>query len=93
MASTSVHDSKCLVYINSANKISGTDASFQIQLQFNTRKKYNRAALVGANIPKTYYAIATPKNTFILVENSTQITITVTPGTYNRNAFAFYQLC
>ena len=46
--------------------------------------------MVSANIPKTYYAIATPKNTFILVENSTQITITVTPGTYNRNAFAYY---
>jgi len=90
MSSTSVHDSKCLVYVNSAKRISGTDSSFQIQLQFNTRKKYNRAALVSANIPKTYYAIVSPKNTFILLENSTQITITVTPGTYNRNAFAYY---
>ena len=54
MASTSIHDSKCLVYVNSSNRISGTDASFQIQLQFNTRKKYNHVALVSANIPKTY---------------------------------------
>ena len=76
--------------MNSANRISGTDASFQIQLQFNTRKRYNRAALVSANLPKTYYAMASPKNKFILLENSTQITITVTPGTYNRNAFAYY---
>ena len=60
--------------------------------QFNTRKKYNHVALVSANIPKTYYAIVSPKNTFILLENSTQITITVTPETYNRNAFAFYLL-
>ena len=90
MASTSIHNSICLVYVNSAKRISGSDSSFQIQLQFNTRKRYNRCALVSANIPKTYYAIASPKNTFILVENSTQITITVTPGTYNRNAFAYY---
>ncbi len=81
---------KCIFYINLANKISGTDSTFQYFLLLNPSVNNNKVVLLSANIPKTYYQVQNRYNTFILVESTHFITITVSPGTYSRNLFAIY---
>ena len=79
---------KAIIYINSRNRLSGTDSNFNIYLPIDTSMKYDHVTLLQANIPKTYYQVNTGYNTFTLVENTSQVTITVPIRTYNRQLFA-----
>lgn len=87
---SSVHDTKAIVYIDSSKRALGTDGSFSINVSYNTRVPYDRVALMAANIPKTYYAIPQGRNTFVLTEGVTSITVVVAVGTYTRQGFATY---
>jgi len=84
------HECKSFIYINSANRLTGTDSAFSIEVQYNSNKHYDRVAVMSANIPKCYYAVPSGRNTFTLVEGASNTTITVTPGTYTRGGFATY---
>ena len=79
---------KAIIYVNSRNRINGTDSNFNIYLPIDTSIKYDHVTLLQANIPKTYYQVNTGYNTFTLVENTSQVIITVPIGTYTRQTFA-----
>jgi hypothetical protein len=69
--------------INSADRISGTDSNFQYIINMPKNSGYDRVCMLQALIPKSYYLVASPFNTFILSESGVQTTVTVTPGNYN----------
>jgi hypothetical protein len=75
-------------FIDSENRTSGSDDSdITVTIHLSSSVKYNRVVLVKATIPKTYYLIDAPFNTFILEEDGVQVTITVPPGDYSRTSF------
>jgi hypothetical protein len=80
---------KSILYINSANRISGTDGQFSISLPVNNYlHEFDRVAVLAANIPKTFYQVQAGFNTFTLIEGASNITVTVPAGTYSRSSFA-----
>lgn len=76
-----------IIDINSDNRTSGTNSNFTIQLP-NLDQRYDRVSLVSASIPKTYYNIQAPYNTFIFQEGIQTLTITVPVGNYSFTSFA-----
>ena len=81
---------KSIIYLNSSNRVSGTSSNFTIDLrsQIIQPNNYDTIVLVNAAIPKSFYTINTYNNTFILTENSTNITITLPVGNYNSTSLA-----
>jgi len=76
-----------IIDINSDNRTSGSNSNFTIQLP-NLDLRYDRVSLISASIPKTYYNVQAPYNTFILTEGVQSINITVPAGNYSFNSFA-----
>jgi hypothetical protein len=77
-----------LVYLNTANRASGVDASnFQIQVPISSHETFTHVCLVEASIPKSYYLIQAGFNTFTLMELGQPITITLVPGNYTATCF------
>lgn len=74
-------------YINSRNRISGTDSNFSYNLEMNKNEEYDHAVVLQCSIPKSYYLIETGYNTFILKEGIVETTVTVPVGNYNRDSF------
>src|SRR5574338_141074 len=78
-----------LFYINTADKISGTDASnFQIQIPIPPHETFTHVCVLEANIPKSYYLVQSGFNTFTLRENGVNSTITIPAGNYSLSSFA-----
>jgi hypothetical protein len=73
-----------LYYVNSRNRINGTDSNFSFKIDIDQTINYDRVAIVDASIPKSYYLIQDGRNTFTLQEGINTITITLTPGNYSR---------
>lgn len=86
----SLIEDRLVFYINSSNKISGSDSDFKYQLNapISEIQTFDKVCVLQASIPNTYYIVNSPYNTLILDENNTQVTITVPPGNYNRKSFA-----
>src|SRR6185437_735134 len=77
-----------LMYLSSANRISGTDSSnFTIQVPIPPHETFTHVCLLEANIPKSYYLVQAGYNTFILLEQGIPITITITPANYTATCF------
>lgn len=76
------------VYINSRNRISGTNSDFTHYVEFPDNFEPQYVGVLQCLIPKSYYLIEDNYNTFIVEENGVQRTITMTPGNYNRRSFA-----
>lgn len=74
-------------YIDSANKISGTDTNFDVKIDL-PKNNYNRVALLQLSCPKSFYNFSTGKNTFILNEEGVDYTITVPVGNYGKTNLA-----
>ena len=76
------------VYVNSRDRIAGTDENFTYNIQFPDGE-YDNVVCLNALVPKSYYLIqAGPlENIFQLKENSTTVTITVPIGSYLLSAF------
>lgn len=74
------------VYINSNDRLYGTNSDFSIQLQIDS-PDYNRVVLLKAVIPKSYYLVQNGYNTFTVEEGVTTYTITIDPGNYSRRSF------
>ncbi|MGV8131480.1 MAG: hypothetical protein ACP5N7_05275 [Candidatus Pacearchaeota archaeon] len=75
-------------YIDSDYRISGTSHDFTAKLNLPTDFDYDSVSLLQASIPKSYYLVREPFNTFILQENKTnEVTITVQPGNYSLSSF------
>ena len=53
----------------------------------NVDLKQLNVVCTSASIPKSYYLIVAPRNTFTLTQNGVAVTITVPPGNDNTNTF------
>ncbi len=73
--------------IDSSKRINGTDANFSYKIELPREKDYNRVVVLQALIPKSYYLVTAPYNTFILEENGTEVIITLPEGNYNVQSF------
>jgi hypothetical protein len=72
-------------YINSYDRISGTDTNFMCKkLDFNNTP-YTHCCVKQAGIPKVFPNIPTSYNTFTLIEKGVSRTITLEVGYYNKN--------
>lgn len=76
-----------IYYINSANRITGTDANFSYQLPIPPGIDYDRVTVLQANIPMSYYLVQAGQNTFTLQELGNNYTVTVPPGNYSALSF------
>lgn len=78
---------KKIFYINSRNRLSGTDSSFNYQLDMPPDNNFDSVVVLQAGIKKSYYLIEIDENTFTLSENSMTTIITIPPGNYTRKSF------
>jgi len=76
-----------IVYINSRNRLSGTDSNFTYNIGFPDGYNFDHIVCLNALIPKSYFLIQEGNNTFELKENNTTVTITVPIGCYLLRAF------
>jgi hypothetical protein len=77
------------VYINSRDRIAGTDENFTYNIQFPEGFEFTHVVCLNALIPKSYYLIQDGplENIFQLKENNTTVTVTVPIGSYLLSAF------
>ena len=80
-------ENRLTVDINSANRVNGSNESFDYNIQLDNTIKYTHVVVIQANIPKTYYLVAAPYNQFQVQEGSNIFTITVPEGNYNPTSF------
>jgi hypothetical protein len=78
---------KTVFYINSRDRVSGTDGHFTFKMNLPPHNKYDYACVLEAQIPKSYYLVQNTYNTFVLQENGVNTTITVDVGNYSRRSF------
>ena len=72
--------------VNSANRISGTNESFNHIIDLDdTGKIFNQVAVTSVTIPKSYYNLAL-ESTLMLTEGGTPIPIIFEKGDYNINS-------
>ncbi len=74
-------------YINSANRISGTDENFSYLLPIDVTANYDSVCVLSASIPRSYYLVQSGFNTFTLQEDVLTATITVPAGNYSYLSF------
>lgn len=74
---------KRLYYINSRNRLTGTDSNFEYKLDMIDLKS-DRVVLMACNIPKSYYLIQDGENVLTLQEGLSTADIVITPGNYSR---------
>ncbi len=75
-----------IILINSRDRLSGTDSDFIYEIK-PRRNDFDRIVVLSAHIPKSYYLVQEPYNTFVLEEDGKSVTITVRPGNYSRRSF------
>ena len=77
------------VYINSRDRIAGTDENFTYNIQFPDGLDFTHVVCLNALIPKSYYLIQTGgvENIFDLTENDTTVQISVPIGSYLLSSF------
>jgi hypothetical protein len=75
---------ECRNYVvDSSKRISGTDGDFLYNITIPETADYDHVVLNQISIPRSFYDIEAPYNTFILKENSTIINCTISEGMYN----------
>jgi hypothetical protein len=84
----SLASKKKFVYINSRNRMDGDDSDFTFTIDIKPTDNFDKVVLLSCLIPKSFYIVQSNQNTFILKENSSQVTISVPIGSYNRRSFA-----
>lgn len=76
-----------ITYVNSRNRISGTDSNFTYNIEFPPSRKFNRVCVTRISIPKSYYIIAEPDNWFTLREMGVDVHISLPTGNCGRKTF------
>lgn len=74
-----------IYYINSQNRISGSDSNFSYLIPIDDQ--YTHVCVLQASIPMSFYLVRNGYNTFILNEKGTDILVTIPEGNYNYNNF------
>lgn len=75
---------KEIINVNSENRVEGTDSSFKYELNLKPND-YDYVVILQASIPKSFYLVQSPYNTFVLDEGTTT-TITLPEGNYKRKS-------
>jgi hypothetical protein len=70
-------------YINSADRISGTNQNFTIPIEIPTDSGFDSIAVIDCSIPLSYYVIDAPYNQFTLTEGASSVDVTIPSGNYN----------
>lgn len=78
---------KKIYYINSRNRLNGTNSNFQYSIPLPDNSQFTHCAVLQASIPKSYYLVPNNQNTFTISENKVNTTITIPPGSYSRRSF------
>ncbi len=73
-------------FVNSRDRINGTDSNFSFLLPYSQNANYDRVTVLAMAIPKSYYLIQIGFNTFLLQEDDILTTITIPPGNYSRRS-------
>ena len=90
----SLIQNKRIFYCDSHNRVSGTHSNFTLSIDYK-QADFTHCVILQATVPKSYYLVQPNKNTFILDENGSQVTITMPIGNYSRSSFGYqlqYQL-
>lgn len=74
-----------IYYVDSSKRVTGTNSRFSYIIDMNG-VEYEYAAVLQANIPKSYYLVEEGYNYFFITENDILIPITVPPGNYTRSS-------
>ena len=76
---------KDVIYVNSANRTSGTSSDFIFDMSNQTKipNDYDTITLLNFTCPKSYYLINNTNNTFIVNETGVNHTITIPNGNYS----------
>lgn len=74
--------SQFFVYVNSSNRLSGTNGNFSYAVDLPDDHNFTHVTVIDATIPKSYYLIQEGYNTFQLQENGTTVTISIPIGNY-----------
>ena len=80
-----------IIYIDSKNRLSGTSSNFDYQIELPKNNNYDSVCLIGASIPKSWYAIQAGYNQFTFQEDAVTppVRLSVPLGWYSRAKFAF----
>lgn len=76
-----------IFYINSRDRVSGTDSDFLYTFEMPADVKFNKVCVLQLCIPKSYYLIKANES-FTLTEGLNNINISLTVGNYTRKSFA-----
>ena len=79
---------KQIIYVNSADSIPLGVGSYSFSITLDQPNNYNRVTLLQASIPKSFYGIVQGINTFILLELSDEVIISIPQGNYTRQSLA-----
>lgn len=71
-----------LFYVNGANRTYGTSSDFTYLLDFKSVEGATHIQMMKMYIPKSFYSIQVPYNTFFLTENDNQVEIAIPEGNY-----------
>ncbi|EGG24698.1 hypothetical protein DFA_02942 [Cavenderia fasciculata] len=77
---------KKIFYINSHNRISGTNSKFKYNIIYYPQDRFDRVALLQATIPKSFYTVGRGLNTFELIEDDQSTIISIPVGNYSRKS-------
>jgi hypothetical protein len=83
----SVISNSRIYYINSFNRSSGDDGNFTHEVKIHEQDKFTHAVIIAANIPLSFYNVRNGINSFTLIEDDQEVTITLTEGNYNYLTF------
>ena len=80
-----------IIYIDSKNRLSGTSSNFDFQIELPKNNNFDTVCLIGASIPKSWYAIRTGYNRFTFQEDTITppVRLTIPVGWFSRAKFAF----
>lgn len=79
-----------IVYLDSKNRLRGDPSNFDYSIDLPKHNNYDSVALLGASIPKSWYAVQAGYNQFTFLEDTVtpQVRLVVPVGWYSRTSFA-----
>ncbi len=79
-----------IFHINTADRVSGTTSNCYVKIEVPTTEEFDRVTVLSAVVPRSYYLVQSPNNTFTLSENGTDTVITIDEGNYSYSSFKTY---
>src|SRR4051812_41953176 len=76
-----------IFYINSAKRISGSNASFSYFVNLPQDQELTHVCMLDFAAPKSFYLIQNNRNTFVLTEGIDTVTLSIPIGDYTFQAF------